>query len=103
MGEEWPRPAIGVFDLMFLVALHSVGRFFSVEIPCPPGPRHCGQFGAGELPAVELRSMTVERQQMTTAMLIRLNSFMLPISFLASCSGALSLAVPFSACVKAHL
>src|SRR5207249_4648867 len=82
MGEEWPRPAIGVFHLMFLVALHSVGRFFSVEIPCPPGPRHCGQFGAAELPAVEFRSMTVERRQMTTAMLIRLNSFMLPISFL---------------------
>ena len=29
---------------MFLVAVHVVGRFFSFEIPCPAGPRHCGQF-----------------------------------------------------------
>ena len=32
--------------LMFLVGLHSEGRFFSLEIPEPSGPRHCGQFPA---------------------------------------------------------
>src|SRR5262245_59143544 len=46
-GEEWPRPAIGVFHLMFLVSLHSVGTPVSVEMPCPPGPRHCDQLAAG--------------------------------------------------------
>src|SRR5689334_3981342 len=61
IGEEWPRPAIGVFHLMFLVAVHSVGRFFSVETPCPPGPRHCGQFEAAELPAIEATAIITER------------------------------------------
>src|SRR5688572_18518684 len=43
IGDEWPRPEIGVFHLMFLVGLHSSGRFFSSETPWPRGPRHCGQ------------------------------------------------------------
>jgi hypothetical protein len=43
-GEEWPRPGMGVFHAMFFVALHSVGRFFSAEMPWLPGPRHPGQF-----------------------------------------------------------
>src|SRR5918911_2136925 len=34
---------MGVFHLIFFVLLHSVGRFFSGEMPCPSGPRHCGQ------------------------------------------------------------
>src|SRR5690349_2287874 len=46
IGDECPRPAIGVFHLMFLVGVHSAGRFFSFEMPEPSGPRHCGQFAA---------------------------------------------------------
>src|SRR6185503_16406966 len=44
IGEEWPRPSIGVFHLMFFDAFQVVGRFFSSDVPCPEGPRHCGQF-----------------------------------------------------------
>src|SRR5262245_4607026 len=43
MGEECPRPSIVAFHFTFLVALHSVGNPVSFEIPCPSGPRHCGQ------------------------------------------------------------
>src|SRR5689334_24662806 len=46
IGDECPRPAIGVFHLMFFVGVHSAGRFFSFEIPEPSGPRHCGQLAA---------------------------------------------------------
>src|SRR6266478_3997606 len=46
IGEEWPSPGIGVFQRMFFVGLHSSGRFFSVEMPLPEGPRHCGQSAA---------------------------------------------------------
>src|SRR5690349_23886202 len=46
IGDECPRPAIGVFHLMFFVGVHSAGRFFSFEMPEPSGPRHCGQFPA---------------------------------------------------------
>src|SRR6266852_3840270 len=77
MGEECPRPAIGVFHLMFFVGLHSVGRFFSRETPCPDGPRHCGQLASGAAPACELRSVIIERRQMTRVMLMRTRSFML--------------------------
>src|SRR5262245_30022137 len=45
-GEECPRPAIGVFHLMFLLAFHSAGRLVSVDTPLPPGPRHWGQLAA---------------------------------------------------------
>src|SRR5436190_20571552 len=48
IGEEWPRPGKAVFHLMFLSALHSVGRLVSVETPVPSEPRHADQllFGA---------------------------------------------------------
>src|SRR5215475_8749686 len=46
IGCEWPRPAIGVFHLMFLSAPHSVGTFVSEETPVPSGPRHCDQLVA---------------------------------------------------------
>jgi hypothetical protein len=39
---------------MFSERLQRTGRFFSEEIPCPVGPRNCGQFSphaAGPLPA----------------------------------------------------
>src|SRR5690349_11223521 len=55
IGDECPRPAIAVFHLMFLVELHSRGRFFSSETPWPRGPRHCGQL-----------SNTVKAQRMRT-------------------------------------
>src|SRR5215207_6207576 len=37
---------MAVFHLMFFVGVHSEGRFFSLEIPEPSGPLHCGQFPA---------------------------------------------------------
>src|SRR5687767_4879511 len=46
IGDEWLRPAIGVFHLMFWFGLQVAGRFFSVETPAPAGPRHCGQLAA---------------------------------------------------------
>src|SRR5215510_514850 len=46
IGDECERPSIGVFHLMFVVGVHTEGRFFSLEIPEPSGPRHCGQFPA---------------------------------------------------------
>src|SRR5689334_12470396 len=50
IGDECERPSIAVFHFMFLVGVHSDGRFFSFEIPEPSGPRHCGQFpGAASL------------------------------------------------------
>src|SRR5258705_9891902 len=73
MGEECPRPSIGVFHFMFFVPFHSVGKFFSAETPCPEGPRHCGQLAA---PADEVRSRIVEVTQITSAMLMRTKSFM---------------------------
>src|SRR5262245_24357529 len=47
IGCEWPCPAIGVFHLMFLSTLHSVGTLVSDEIPVPSPPRHCDQFEPG--------------------------------------------------------
>src|SRR5678816_2672442 len=46
IGDECPRPGIAAFHLMFEVGVHVAGRFFSVEIPEPSGPRHCGQRAA---------------------------------------------------------
>src|SRR6266498_5146280 len=74
-GEEWPRPAIAVFHLMFLVTLHSAGRFFSVEIPRPPGPRHCGQFGVAELTTIELENITAARRQIAKGVPVRITGF----------------------------
>jgi hypothetical protein len=44
IGDEWPLPEISVFHLTFFVALHSVGRLVSAEMPRPSSPRHCAQF-----------------------------------------------------------
>src|SRR5712691_1614132 len=74
-GEEWDRPAIGVFHLMFLVAVHSTGRFFSVETPRPPGPRHCGQFGVAALTTVALKNINAERRKVTKLALERMIGF----------------------------
>src|SRR6185503_16263674 len=59
IGEECDRPSIGVFHLMFLVGLHSEGRFFSFEMPEPSGPRHCGQFPAETVRARKLKDAKV--------------------------------------------
>src|SRR6266511_2513558 len=74
IGDEWPRPAIGVFHLIFLVALHVLGRSFSSEIPCPEGPLHCGQLVPAKAPA-EFSNSNVEIAMITKAMLTRLSSF----------------------------
>src|SRR6266550_579410 len=68
IGEEWPRPAMAVFHLIFFVGLHSAGRFFSLEIPWPDGPRHCGQLGPPDAPAFEFRSVTIRKKQMARAL-----------------------------------
>src|SRR5688500_8566670 len=71
IGDEWPRPSIGVFHLMFFVVLHSAGRFFSLEIPEPSGPRHCGQFPAEDEAVAAIPNDTLAIR----ARLIRLVSF----------------------------
>src|ERR1041384_4556838 len=67
IGDECERPSIAVFHLMFLVGLHSDGRFFSLEIPEPSGPRHCGQFPAAALLANEPRPATTKATITTKA------------------------------------
>src|SRR6185295_10021069 len=74
MGDECPRPAMGVFHLMFFVALHSVGRFFSSEVPCPDGPRHCGQLALPEARA-ELTTKSAEKVATINAIAMRPLSF----------------------------
>src|SRR5947209_17402326 len=73
-GDECPRPATGVFHLIFFVAVHSVGKFFSVEIPMPPGPRHCGQFVVAALLIVALRTATMSTEMIADEP-IRMNVF----------------------------
>src|SRR5690349_10134615 len=58
IGDECERPSIAVFHLMFLVGVHSDGRFFSFEMPEPSGPRHCGQFPASGFAAVLTQAHT---------------------------------------------
>src|SRR5688500_17985967 len=43
MGVEAPAPGSSVFQAMFSVALHFVGRSLSGLVPRPEGPRNCGQ------------------------------------------------------------
>src|SRR5258705_3849947 len=74
IGDECPRPAIGVFHLILLVALHCVGRFFSSEVPCPEGPRHCGQLALPVAPA-ELIKTRLESIAITNAIPMRTESF----------------------------
>src|SRR5688572_11156189 len=69
IGEECPRPSIGVFHFTFIVALQSVGNPFSVETPWPSGPRHCAQFAtlfaglafSGRAVAVESNSAALKK------------------------------------------
>src|SRR5215213_3264657 len=73
IGDECERPSIAVFHLMFLVALHSDGRFFSFEIPEPSGPRHCGQFPASARLAKEPRPATAKAIPTTSVKAILFN------------------------------
>src|SRR4030095_10487973 len=53
IGEELPRSGNSAFHRTFSVALHCNGRFSSVEIPVPVGPRQPGQFVALSVVATE--------------------------------------------------
>jgi hypothetical protein len=46
IGDEWPRPGIGVFQRTFF-SVHSVGTSAAVEMPWPAGPRQPGQLASG--------------------------------------------------------
>src|SRR5262245_66321400 len=46
IGVELPVSGSATFHFTFSVADHLTGRFFSVEKPCPVGPRHPGQLSA---------------------------------------------------------
>src|ERR1051325_3067553 len=68
IGDECARPSIEVFHLMFLVGVHSDGRFFSFDTPEPSGPLHCGQFPAD---AVTEKILTPATVKATSAKVIR--------------------------------
>jgi hypothetical protein len=78
MGDECPRPAIGVFHLMFFPGPQVAGRFFSLEIPCPEGPRHCGQLPLAPAAVFKVATATTA---ITRLMPTRLMSFILSASF----------------------
>ena len=42
-GDDHPLPGIGVFHPTLLVALKRIGTPVAVDVPCPVGPRNCGQ------------------------------------------------------------
>ena len=62
IGDACPSPGTSAFHATFFVALHWVGRLVSLEIPCPVGPRNCGQFSARAAVAVR-RSRVVDRKR----------------------------------------
>src|SRR6185295_9617878 len=78
IGDEWPRPAIAVFHLIFIVGLHCVGRSFSSDVPWPDGPRHCGHFAPPAAPADSITNR-VEKVATTIAILRREKSFILTV------------------------
>src|SRR5688500_8708660 len=75
IGDECARPSIAVFHLMFLVGLHSDGRFFSFEIPVPSGPLHCGQFPADVVAERTLNPAMVKAIPTMSAKVGRRDSF----------------------------
>src|ERR1044072_9956469 len=83
IGDECERPSIAVFHLMFLVGVHSDGRFFSFEIPDPSGPLHCGQFPADALPASELSPAPVKEMPTMSVKAMRRDSFMFLIPLIS--------------------
>ena len=54
-GVELPWLASATFHFTFSFALHFSGRFFSVLMPCPVGPRQAGQSAASVTEAVVIR------------------------------------------------
>src|SRR6185295_14986828 len=55
-GDDQPSPGIAVFHATFFVSLHSSGRPFSVEWPCPSGPRNCGHDSCADAVAAMSRT-----------------------------------------------
>src|SRR6185369_4226614 len=85
IGDECARPSIGTFHLMFLVGLHSDGRFFSFEMPEPSGPRHCGQLPAAAFSVKKPRPVIARTMATINVRAIR---FTIVFSFgLVSCLG----------------
>src|ERR1043165_424340 len=73
IGEECPRPGISVFQIIFFEPLHSSGRFFSLETPAPPGPRHWGQLVSSPADETEVPMKAVEeRLQIRAATRVRI-------------------------------
>src|SRR5262245_59949432 len=64
IGVEYPGNSSGIFHFTFSLLLHLSGRFFSVECPCPVGPRHAGQFSPR---AVAARASARPKSIMQTA------------------------------------
>ena len=62
MGDEWPRPGISAFHRTFLDSLHSIGRFFSLDMPLAPGPLHCGQFASSSTRANDRKAERGNKQ-----------------------------------------
>src|SRR6185437_16311148 len=81
IGDECERPSIAVFHLMFLVGVHSDGRFFSFEIPEPSGPRRCGQFPAAAFSVIKPSPVTAKPIPTISVKTIR---FTVVISFLVN-------------------
>src|SRR5436190_1702983 len=61
MGEDQPSPGIAVCQTRFEWLLQRIGRLFSFEIPCPVGPRNCGQFSARAGDAAIRQSTTTKQ------------------------------------------
>ena len=45
-GDDQPTPGTSTCQARFSLRLHVNGKPFSLEIPCPVGPRKHGQFSA---------------------------------------------------------
>ena len=43
LGDPWPRPGMGAFQIIFFVSSHSRGAGCSPACPLRSGPRHQGQ------------------------------------------------------------
>src|ERR1051325_7253596 len=62
IGLEDPAPGSSVFQAMLSFADQVVGRFFSVEMPSPPGPRNCSQSAdAGMATTPKIRAADIDR------------------------------------------
>src|SRR5690242_11456798 len=104
IGDECARPSIAIFHLMFFVGVHSVGRFFSFEMPEPSGPRHCGQFPASgllanELPAANTNTIpTLSVKAIVFTLVVPLLSGLLSGLFLTAGGGRFSECIEMGNC-----